>query len=290
MKKTKFVLELFRVKKWEITTDIKNVLDVVEDFIQTSFFPKNASSDNQGRKHLADEQSRQQSRTKSLKIIETKPSQQSLGTQNYVFQKNKLCLDEQQVKIMETKRSQPALGTLNSHVWKDVSQENELGLQEHVWKDFSQKNKLGLEEHIWKDISHKLGLEEQQVQIRETKGSQLALGTQNYNTWKDISQQSKIGLKEQQGKIIETKPSPQALGTQNYNTWKDVSQQKKICLNEQQLEKQYSNSPQHVNQVSIMKGTSINSLSVVHFYAIFFMLSLPEVTSKYILQIFKLRP
>jgi len=54
------------------------VLDTVEDFIQTSFFPNNAFSDHQGHKHLVDEQSRQQSRPSyfsisPLKIIETKP-------------------------------------------------------------------------------------------------------------------------------------------------------------------------------------------------------------------------
>ncbi|KAK7343039.1 hypothetical protein VNO80_26001 [Phaseolus coccineus] len=234
IKKTEFVLALFRMKKCQITTDIQKILDTVEAFIQVSFFPKNVSSNQQGGKHLADEKSRQQSDSSHssispLKIIETKPSQQALGTQNYhirknVSQKNKLCSEEQQVKIMKTKPSPQVLGTQNYHIWKDVSQQN------------------------------KICLKEQQVKIIETKPSPQALGSQNYNTWKDACQQNKICLKEQQVKIIETKPSPQALGSQNYNTWKDVCQQNKICLKEQQVEKQYGNSPQHVNQVSIIKG------------------------------------
>ncbi|KAL9298280.1 hypothetical protein ACSQ67_024176 [Phaseolus vulgaris] len=234
IKKTEFVLALFRMKKCQITTDIQKILDTIEDFIQASFFPKNVSSNQQGGKHLGDEKSRQQSDSSRssispLKIIEMKPSQQVLGTQNYhirkdVSQENKLCLEEQQLKIIETKPSPQVLGTQNYHIWKDVSQQN------------------------------KICLKEQQVKIIETKSSPQALGTQNYHIWKDVSQQNKICLKEQQVKIIETKPSPRELGSQNYNTWKDVSQQNKICLKEQQVEKQYGNSTQHVNQVSIMKG------------------------------------
>jgi len=115
------------MKKWQITTNIKKVLDTekvpdrVEDFIQTSFFPNNASSDHQGRKHLVDEQFGQQSgpsysSISPLKIIERKPSQQALGTQNChtwkdVSQQNKLWLEMQQVKAIETKGSQLAWGT-----------------------------------------------------------------------------------------------------------------------------------------------------------------------------------
>ncbi|XP_068466813.1 mediator of RNA polymerase II transcription subunit 15a-like [Phaseolus vulgaris] len=270
IKKTEFVLALFRMKKCQITTDIQKILDTIEDFIQASFFPKNVSSNQQGGKHLGDEKSRQQSDSSRssispLKIIEMKPSQQVLGTQNYhirkdVSQENKLCLEEQQLKIIETKPSPQVLGTQNYPIWKDVSQQNKICLKEQQVKIIETKSSpqaLGTQNyHIWKDVSqqNKICLKEQQVKIIETKSSQQALGTQNYHIWKDVSQQNKICLKEQQVKIIETKPSPQALGSQNYNTWKDVSQQNKICLKEQQVEKQYGNSTQHVNQVSIMKG------------------------------------
>ncbi|QCE04686.1 hypothetical protein DEO72_LG8g2724 [Vigna unguiculata] len=271
MKKIEVVLALFRLKKCQITTDTKKILDEAEKFIQTSFFSRNVSSNHQGLKHLADEQSRKQSgpshsSISPLEIIETKQSQQALGKQNYdirkdVSQENKPCLKEQQVKKIETKPLPQALGTQNSHIWKDLSQENKPCLKEQQVKIMETKplsQALGTQNsYIWKDVSqqNKPCLEQQQVKKMETKPWPQALGTQNYHIRKDVSQENKPCWKEQQQvKIIETKPSPQALGTQNYHTWKDVSQQNMICLKEQQVEKQYTNSSQHVDQVSIMKG------------------------------------
>ncbi|KAG5106521.1 hypothetical protein JHK82_043491 [Glycine max] len=98
-----------------------------------------------------------------VKILETKPSPQSLGTQNYhmvkdVSQQKKMCLQEQQVakqysnsqqsgpshssicpvKILETKPSQQSLGTQNYHLMKDVSQQKKMCLQvQQVAKQYS---------------------------------------------------------------------------------------------------------------------------------------------------------
>lgn len=113
-----------------------------------------------------------------------------------------------------------------------------------------------------------------QMEILEMKPSPQALGTQNYLTTKDVSQQNTMCLQEQ-------KPSPEALGRQNYHTMKDVSQQNKMCLQQQKVERQYSNSQQDVNPLSIIKGIislkSINSFSVVHFYTTFSMLSTANI-------------
>ncbi|BAT81518.1 hypothetical protein VIGAN_03125900 [Vigna angularis var. angularis] len=312
MKQTGCILELFKLKKCQITIDTKKILDEAEKFVESNFSPKNVSSHHQGPSH---------SSISPLKIIETKPSQQAWGTQNYYIRKdvsgeNKPCLKEKQVKIMETKPSTQVLGTQNFHIWKDVSQQTKpqqakiietkssaqvLGAQNfYIWKDVSQQTKPQQEKiietnpptqvletqnfQIWKDVSQQI--KPQQEKIIETKTSTQVLGTQNSHIWKDVSQQ----IKPQQAKIIETNPLPQPLGTQNSCIWKDVShqnkpclkeqqlkiveakpstqqlgpqnssilnlvsQQNKPCLKEQQVEKQYSNFPQHVDQVSIMKG------------------------------------
>ncbi|KAL2326281.1 hypothetical protein Fmac_025339 [Flemingia macrophylla] len=57
-----------------------------------------------------------------------------------------------------------------------------------------------------------------------------------------------------QMEMLEAKPSPHASGTKNYHTMKDASQQNKMSLQEQQVAKQYSNSQQDVNQLSIKNG------------------------------------
>lgn len=57
---------------------------------------------------------------------------------------------------------------------------------------------------------------------------------------------------------------PQVLGTQNDHLAKQTSQRNNMCLQEQQVAKQYGNSEQGVNQLSIKEGkiplNSINSL------------------------------
>ncbi|WVZ02453.1 hypothetical protein V8G54_023260 [Vigna mungo] len=257
MKKTECVLTLFKLKKCQITTDTKKILDEAEKFIQFNFFPKNVSSDHQGPSH---------SSISPLRIMETRPSTQVLGTQNFYIWKDV----SQQTKPLQVKPStQQVLGAQNSHIWKDVSQQTKplqakpstqvLEAQNsHIWKDVSQQTKplqakpstqvLGAQNsHIWKDVS-------QQIKPQQAKIIPQSLGTQNSCLWKDVSHQNKPYLKEQQLKIVEAKPSTQQLGPQNSSILNLVSQQNKPCLKEQQVEKQYSNSPQHVDQVSIMKG------------------------------------
>ncbi|KAG2396595.1 Mediator of RNA polymerase II transcription subunit 15a [Vigna angularis] len=300
MKQTECVLALFKLKKCQITTDTKKILDEAEKFVESNFSPKNVSSHHQGPSH---------SGISPLKIIETKPSQQAWETQNYYIRKdvsgeNKPCLKEKQVKIMETKPSTQVLGTQNFHIWKDVSQQTKpqqakiietkssaqvLGAQNfYIWKDVSQQTKpqqekiietnpptqvLGTQNfQIWKDVSQQIKPQQEKIietktstQVLGTQNSQQAkiietnplpqpLGTQNSCIWKDVSHQNKPCLKEQQLKIVEAKPSTQQLGPQNSSILNLVSQQNKPCLKEQQVEKQYRNFPQHVDQVSNMKG------------------------------------
>lgn len=128
------------------------------------------------------------------------------------------------------------------------------------------------------------------LMILEMKPSPQALGSQNYHPMKDVSQQNKMCLQEKQAakqyggsqqsgpshssispvKTLEMRPSPQALGTQNYHMMKDVSQQNKMCLQEKQVTIKYRNLQQDVNQLSIIKGTSINSLSAVYIFCIYY--------------------
>ncbi|XP_028201957.1 mediator of RNA polymerase II transcription subunit 15a-like [Glycine soja] len=284
MKVLENLLALLSVNKFQITTKFKEKLDKVEKFILRNFFSKNVSSRSQGQQPLADVQSRQQSdpshsSISPSKILETKTSPQSLGTQNYHMMMNlsrqkNMCLQEQQVakeyrnsqqsgpshsciclvKILETKPLPQSLATQNYHMMKDVSQKKKMYLQEQqVAKQYSNSQQSG--------PSHSNICP---VKILETKPSPQSLGTQNYHMVKDVSQQKKMCLQEQQVakqysnsqqsgpshssicpvKILETKPSQQSLGTQNYHLMKDVSQQKKMCLQVQQVAKQYSNSEQ----------------------------------------------
>ena len=284
MKVLENLLALLSVNKFQITTKFKEKLDKVEKFILRNFFSKNVSSRSQGQQPSADVQSRQQSdpshsSISPSKILETKTSPQSLGTQNYHMMMNlsrqkNMCLQEQQVakeyrnsqqsgpshsciclvKILETKPLPQSLATQNYHMMKDVSQKKKMYLQEQqVAKQYSNSQQSG--------PSHSNICP---VKILETKPSPQSLGTQNYHMVKDVSQQKKMCLQEQQVakqysnsqqsgpshssicpvKILETKPSQQSLGTQNYHLMKDVSQQKKMCLQVQQVAKQYSNSEQ----------------------------------------------